>query len=231
MTLQEALEIPRGLTALIGGGGKSTLLLRLGQALAAEGHTCILCTTTHMHLPAGTPLCATAEEARALLSRNRLVTCGARGEAGKLCASAPMEALLPLADYVLCEADGSKRLPLKAHLPHEPVVPRETKRLLYLVGLDGIGAPIPQAAHRAEVYGRILGRDLAHRVTPADVVQVILQEGFGHATLVLNKGEGPRQALGRQVARLWPGRALITSLLGPENTWEIWEYGEKCAEP
>ena len=34
MRLQDALQIPLGLTAIIGGGGKSTLLLCLGRELA-----------------------------------------------------------------------------------------------------------------------------------------------------------------------------------------------------
>ena len=33
--------------------------------------------------------------------------------------------LCTLADYVLVEADGSRGLPLKAHLSHEPVLPQE----------------------------------------------------------------------------------------------------------
>ncbi len=46
MTLAQALELRRGVTAVIGGGGKTSLLRALGEELAGEGHTVLLCTTT-----------------------------------------------------------------------------------------------------------------------------------------------------------------------------------------
>lgn len=36
--------------------------------------------------------------------------------------------LADAADYVIVEADGSKRLPLKAHASHEPVIPENTRQ-------------------------------------------------------------------------------------------------------
>ena len=41
------LGVRPGMTALIGAGGKTTLLRRLGEELA-EGHRVLLCTTTKM---------------------------------------------------------------------------------------------------------------------------------------------------------------------------------------
>ena len=49
--------------------------------------------------------------------------------------------LVRLADYVLVEADGAKRLPLKAHAEHEPVIPACAGRTVCMVGVDGLGAP------------------------------------------------------------------------------------------
>ena len=64
---------------------------------------------------------------------------------------------LRLATHVLCEADGAKGLPLKAHASYEPVVPRETNRLIYVAGADGLGQTIAQAAHRPQLYAALLG--------------------------------------------------------------------------
>ena len=47
MKLQEALEIPRGITSVIGGGGKTTLLSVLARELACGGATVALTTSTH----------------------------------------------------------------------------------------------------------------------------------------------------------------------------------------
>lgn len=227
MTLLEALQIPAGLTAIIGGGGKSTLLLRLGRELAAAGHKTLLCTSTHMLAPPGVPLCGESEQAARLLQSAPLVCFGAKGEDGKLNQGAPMEALLSLAEYVLCEADGSKGLPLKAHAPHEPNVPRETKRLVYVAGLDGVGQAIAKAAHRPALYAALVGMGEGHVVTPADVTNAILAEGYGAAcaVLLLNKAEGQRLDWGRQAAMLWPGRAVIASLQSAQAIKEVWEDG------
>lgn len=234
MTLRAALQIPAGLTAIIGGGGKSTLLLRLGRELAAAGHKTLLCTSTHMLAPPGVPFSGEPEQAARLLQSAPLVCFGAKGEDGKLNQGAPMEALLSLAEYVLCEADGSKGLPLKAHAPHEPNVPRETKRLVYVAGLDGVGRTVAEAAHRPALYAALLGVGEGHVVAPGDVVNAILAEGYGAsgvgavpAVLLLNKAEGERLNWGRQAAALWPGRAVIASLQSVKAIKEIWEDGNK----
>lgn len=237
MMLREALQIPAGLTSIIGGGGKSTLLLRLGRELAGAGHKTLLCTSAHMFPPLGVALCDKVEQAAHLFKTEPLVCFGEKTKEGKLRQGAAMEALLSLAEYVLCEADGAKHLPLKAHAPYEPNVPQETKRLIYVVGLDGIGRPIADAAHRSSLYAALLGAEEAHVVTPADVVNAIVAEGYGTAVsgaacpvLLLNKAEGERLAWGRHVAALWPGRAVIASLQSPAAIKEIWQNGTKQSE-
>ena len=109
MRLQDALQIPRGLTVVIGGGGKSTLLLCLGRALAREpGNRVLLCTSTHMFPPKGVPLACTLAEAQQLLKQEPLIALGAWAAQGKLTQAAPMGETLRLATHVLCEADGAK---------------------------------------------------------------------------------------------------------------------------
>lgn len=48
MKLGQALEIRRGVTAVIGGGGKTTLLRTLGEELAGAGHTVLLLSLIHI---------------------------------------------------------------------------------------------------------------------------------------------------------------------------------------
>lgn len=47
MKLQKALEIQPGVTAIIGGGGKTTLMECLAEELSAQARV-IVCTTTHI---------------------------------------------------------------------------------------------------------------------------------------------------------------------------------------
>ena len=51
MELRELLEIGPGLTALIGGGGKTTLMYHLASELRQQG-TVLVCTTTKIWPPA-----------------------------------------------------------------------------------------------------------------------------------------------------------------------------------
>ena len=125
MELNELLGLKKGVCAVIGSGGKTTLLRTLGEELPGR---VILCTTTHILPFAGIPLYTGAGEGELerLLAEHSVVCVGQPGAEGKLTASQlPVEVLAGLADYVLVEADGSKRLPLKAHAPHEPVIPPE----------------------------------------------------------------------------------------------------------
>ncbi|MFR7669405.1 MAG: hypothetical protein ACLU0O_00050 [Collinsella sp.] len=52
-------------------------------------------------------------------------------QTGKLSSPAePLDHLAQRFDYVLAEADGSKRLPLKAHAAWEPVIPSGTANIV-----------------------------------------------------------------------------------------------------
>ncbi|HZK29178.1 MAG TPA: selenium cofactor biosynthesis protein YqeC [Clostridia bacterium] len=54
---------------------------------------------------------------------------------------------------VLCEADGSKRKPLKAHADHEPVIAKTTDLTLIVFGLSGIGRPLDETVvHRSHLF-------------------------------------------------------------------------------
>lgn len=150
MQLYERLGVPCGVTAVIGSGGKTTLLRTLSRELPG---TVILTTTTHILPFEGVPLLTapTEDEVRAALARSRVLCLGTPAPEGKLTApSLPFSLLEQLADYVLVEADGSRRLPLKAHAPHEPVIPKEAGCVLCVVGAHGFDRPIREAVHRPE---------------------------------------------------------------------------------
>ena len=109
MLLYEKLSIPRGVTAVIGSGGKTTLLRTLSRELPG---TVLLATTTHILPFEGVPLVTDGGEAavRRALAESRVVCVGTPAAEGKLTApSLPFSVLTRLADYVLVEADGSRR--------------------------------------------------------------------------------------------------------------------------
>ena len=205
--LAEILGVRKGVTAVIGGGGKTTLLRTLGEELARSGARVILATTTKfLPFPGIETVPGGEREIADALGRAPLVCAAAPwGESGKLAESpVPVARLAALADYVLVEADGSAGLPLKAHAPHEPVIPAEAARTILVVGASGFGRPIREAAHRPERYAQLAECDIETAVTPEIAARVLRAEGLGDLVLV-NQAETPEaREMARKMAESLP---------------------------
>ena len=212
--LSEALGIKKGVNAIIGSGGKSSLLKSLSLELSQKGSV-LLTTSTHI-LPFShcENICFSdenvssssenisilnenalisnenasalnknistlkeknllpgedihSEEAlknsKALLQRkvlslwnksqNPILCLGTLEKNGKLSPfPLPFSALEKMADYVLVEADGSKRLPGKAHGQNEPQIPKESQRTVLVFGASALHKPISDVIHRVEIF-------------------------------------------------------------------------------
>ena len=223
MQISPLLNVGRGLTALIGGGGKTTLLYTLAEELRKKGSV-LLCTSTHILPPEQYPL-VTAAEADALrraLAEHGVVCVGTPAENGKLTAPPlPFETLAALADHVLVEADGSKRLPLKAHAPHEPVVPANAQRVVLVVGADGFGKPISAVCHRPELYAERAGASPGDPVTPELAARVIRAEGFGDRVYINKVESAADYAAAAELADRLALPAVLGSLRnGVYTKWE-----------
>lgn len=191
MAFYKQLGVIPGVTAVIGSGGKTSLLRRLAEEVPGR---VILCTTTHIRPFAEYPLLAepTPETVRQALTDSRVICLGVPCENGKLAAPAlPMETLARLAEHVLVEADGSRQLPLKAHGPHEPVLPAASRRTICVVGASGFGKPIRDAVHRPEWFCALTGAVETAPVTPELAAQVLLAERLCD-TVFLNQLDGPK---------------------------------------
>lgn len=179
---ERCLAIPHGLTALVGGGGKTTLLWRLAKHFTSCGRV-LVTTTTHIFPPEDVSVLQnpTVKDIRQAFISERLLCIGTPVADGKLAdAGIPFSALLPLCDYIFVEADGAKHHPLKAPALHEPVLPEETACVIAVAGLSGVGKTIAQAAHRPECYAGVLGCDMAHVITPEDVARVLCSDSGQH---------------------------------------------------
>ncbi len=203
MELHRLLGIKRGVTAVIGAGGKTTLLYTLGRELA-EGHTVLLCTTTKIFPFPDLPCARTAAELDALRRSHRLLCAGTEiPGTGKLTApETPMAALAERFDYVLVEADGAARRPLKAHAPHEPVVPAQAGRVVLVAGGSGLGRPVREAVHRPEIFCHLTGCAPEEPVTAAALGEAIRREGLGDCLLLNQAEEEAVQRSARQLADL-----------------------------
>ena len=212
--LASALKIEPGITAIIGSGGKSTLLKTLGLELMRAGGRVLLCTTTHMFPVAGVPWEESSRrldavpwkpgalhtpgctcEACAGLARGSICQAGVLDpETGKLSSPAePLDELVRRFDYVLAEADGSKRLPLKAHASWEPVIPAGTANAVWVVGASGLGKPVDEVVHRPELFCERCGCEPSDIATPERVAQVLDAElqmlNLSTARIMLNQAD------------------------------------------
>ena len=178
MTLVEALRpvLPAGsgVVAFVGAGGKTTAMFRLARELEGRGRTVLVTTTTHLFDPRRDPegtvgrvvfrpemeLPCTSDAGletepgiTPLLSREA-------DEPGKVKGIHPswVPALRRSWDFVLVEADGSRRLPLKAPGDYEPVLPPGADLVVGVVGLDALGRPMDgRTVHRPERFAVVTG--------------------------------------------------------------------------
>ncbi len=220
--LKDMLEIRCGVTAVIGGGGKTTLLRMLGEELA-QHHSVLLCTTTKIMPFAGIPWAETAEELDHLRRQHCLLCAGTfLPDHGKLTApQMPMAQLAAWFDYILVEADGSAQRPLKAHASHEPVIPMEANQTICVVGASGFGRAIAEAAHRPERYAALAKTTVDAIATPETEAAVLLSERL-HDRIFVNQIETAEtleyaQMLAKCLAcpvlagSLWEGEYVVCS--------------------
>lgn len=223
-SLSEALGVGIGITAVIGGGGKTSLCEALGRELAKEDRV-VLTTTTHIAMPTELPLAEDEAALKAMLETQNPVWIASRAENHKLCAPKEgMEELLCCCDCLIVEADGSKQLPLKAHASHEPVIPKGAK-VISVIGADAFNRPIREVVHRPELFAAAVGASLDDPVS-GEMAALAAK----HAdTVLINKTETAEQLTqARAFAAARPHkRTVIASLHAARPVIEIWE-GELC---
>lgn len=146
----------KGCIAVLGAGGKTTAVRSLAHRLC--GFSVLWTTTTHIY-PAAPEDCRlrlaspTAAQLTAALAAPGVICAGV--PAGEKWTALPPEvwaAGCRAADYIVCEADGAHRLPLKLHRPDEPVLPAGTTHALIVVGLSALGRPMEEVVHRYALH-------------------------------------------------------------------------------
>lgn len=222
----EALELERGdLVSLVGAGGKTSLLEALGSEQAVDGKAVLATTTTQVFRPSGAVLIEPHEDwlperIERLLSPGACLTVAS--ESSLVEGRAKLKGLAPssvdwlweasMAPLILVEADGARRMPLKAHRTHEPVIPMTTTMLVGVLGLAGVGQPVDEehvlgAAEFCALTGASPGQPVepAHLAALATHPKGLFKKAPARIrkVLVLNQGELPHAAdAARQVAEL-----------------------------
>ena len=182
----------RGMISIIGAGGKTSLMFRLAKDLTGFGKQVLTTTTTKIFMPRrkDSPEIIFAASMEALLGKvkNYLahyshLSAGSRYDPNlKKVIGLPPEMIdqlwqTNLLDWIIVEADGAKRKPLKATGPHEPVVPSHTTHLVLVAGLDAVGLPLnDDHVHRAQLFSRKTGLALGEIVDEQSMATLIAIE-------------------------------------------------------
>jgi probable selenium-dependent hydroxylase accessory protein YqeC len=168
----------------VGGGGKTSFVYTLTEELRRAGKRVIMTTTTHMRWPEDVLMVASdIEGLRRLLDEKGYAIAGTHPKGHRMTGVSDevFAQMVDICDVVVIEADGAKRLPLKApDLSHEPVVPAMTTLTVVIGGLNAIEKPIGEICFRLEQIQEILGNNLDRTVTPEDLSRVLV-EGYQDA--------------------------------------------------
>lgn len=191
-TLRKALELEEEkspVISFIGAGGKTTTMKRLAQEYHDKNIPVIVTTTTHLKIE-DSPwflLEASEEKAMEILSKYGKVWIGELTKEGKM--QGPKEEFLnqmmEKGYPVLIEADGSRRLPIKAPAEHEPVYHAKTTHVVNLYGMDCIGKTLEEVCFRPELAADILQKSVKDIIEPKDISKLMLQDKGGRKDLPL----------------------------------------------
>ena len=172
---------PRPRLAIVGAGGKSSLLFRLARAFG----TALLTNSAHLSLEqtrlADRCLTVTSpEDVPEQVGAGLTLLTGLPDTRGRALGldEACLARVHALADRLnlplLIEADGSRCLPLKAPALHEPPIPPWVDAVVVVAGLSGLGRPLDAATvYRPEDFAALSGLALGELVTPEALARVL----------------------------------------------------------
>lgn len=202
------------LISIVGGGGKTTSMFRLARELLKHDKKVLISTTTAIFKPEddtyeklyltedtdyryikGSTSGITVIGSRIDSTKNKLM--GVDGEV--------IDDIFKskVFDYIIIEADGANRKPIKAPAQHEPVIPRMTTKVIGLIGTDCIGKKIyEENVHRAAIFVQVTNSKLGDIIDENTIYNLaVAKEGiFKSAPLhskkyiILNKVENKERA-------------------------------------
>ena len=183
------LGIRRGDTvAVVGSGGKATLMYRLAGEAAHRDYTVVTTSTTHLHPPTlqdTRGFYVTGETPdwpvlipRALKARGHVTVLGARPRPDKLKGLSGDELRRLRAvctpDLLLVKADGARARLFKAPAGHEPAVPEGTTRGVIVASLESVGERLDEMhVHRPERVSVLTGLRQGETLTPEVIAGVV----------------------------------------------------------
>lgn len=176
-------SLPPGVLSITGGGGKSTLLFSLAKAFTEAGTPVICTTTTRMFKPDASDCLdvSLTNVPQSLVPGKKALFAARPGgtESPDKVSGFPAVDICELSKrnpgvWILVEADGAARLPLKAPAAHEPVVPLCTTVFVAVLGLQCMYQSVsPKTVFRMNEVSAITGLKEGDTITPGSLAPLI----------------------------------------------------------
>lgn len=164
--------------AVVGSGGKTSLIHRLAEDARQQGKKVFVTTSTHMYIESDTLL---SDDPELLIQRIRTegyVMAGqAVGEKIKALSYDTYKKVCDEADLVLIEADGSRQMPFKFPNETEPVIYQNVDEILVVCGLWASGKMVRESTFRSELVMNVLNISEDTRMQP-EHIQKLIRKGY-----------------------------------------------------
>lgn len=166
--------------AVIGAGGKTSLIHSLTDQYRKEGKSVLVTTSTHMYVEENTLLTDNPEKIIRVLKEHGYAMVGRKSEHPskiKALSQACYEKVCSHADIVLIEADGSKHMPVKWPSQNEPVIYDNVDQIILVWGLHALGQRLEEALFRKELLPESMQLD-KDTILTAKHLQDLLEKGY-----------------------------------------------------
>jgi molybdenum cofactor cytidylyltransferase len=81
---------------------------------------------------------------------------------------------------LIIEADGARKLPIKAPAEHEPAIPGFINVVITVIGLSGLGKPLNEEwVHRPELFSSLVGLPMGARIESEHLVKALISPRGG----------------------------------------------------
>ncbi len=164
--------------AVVGAGGKTSLIKRYAKKYQAQGKKVFVTTSTRMFIEEHTLLTDDADVIIRELKEKGYAMAGIpEGQKIKALSEETYRAVCAEADAVLVEADGSKHMPVKFPAEYEPIIDELADEIIIVCGLHALGKPAKDVCHRLELVKQCLHiKD--DTIIQAEHVQQLVRKGY-----------------------------------------------------
>lgn len=163
--------------SIVGAGGKTSLMFYLGNVLKKDNKV-LITTTTHIKMPKDDEYDEFILDIDNIDTnlKNGLYIHATKTKNDKLSSLdiTKINNLKNYFDYILIEADGSKRKPLKAWRDNEPVIVKENDLTIGVIDITVLNKEISlENIHRLDLFLNLTNTNKGDKITTKEIIKII----------------------------------------------------------